>query len=215
MKKAAIFDLDGTIISGKSTEMRFIEHLFKKGELNLINIFWYFLKFLRNIGRWNRMISQNKYYLKGKSFEKLSNIANEFFLPIVDKLAPEEIKRIIQTHKENGDLLIIVSGTLNFILNIFAHSFSFDDKKGTELEVKNGKLTGKISGIHPSNNGKVIILEEFVNKYSIDLANSTAYGNHFGDRFLMEMVGNPTAVNPDRRLLKYAQSKKWRILETQ
>ncbi|GAG17624.1 unnamed protein product, partial [marine sediment metagenome] len=45
MKKAAIFDLDGTIISGKSTEIRFIEHLFKKGELNLIDIFWYFLKF--------------------------------------------------------------------------------------------------------------------------------------------------------------------------
>ena len=213
MKKAAIFDLDGTIISGKSTEMRFTEHLFKKGELNLIDVFRYFLRFLRNIGRWNRMVSQNKYYLKGKSFEKLSNIANEFFLPIVDKLVPEEIKRLIQTHKKNGDLLIIVSGTLNFILDIFANSFSFDDRKGTELEVKDGKLTGRISGIHPSNNGKVIILEEFVNKYDIDLANSAAYGNRCGDRFLMEMVGNPAAVNPDRRLLKYAQSKKWRILE--
>jgi len=74
-------------------------------------------------------------------------------------------------------------------------------------------FAGRISGIHPSNNGKVIIFEEFVNKYNIDPANSTAYGNHYGDRFLMEMVGNPAAVNPDRKLLKYAQSKKWRILE--
>ncbi|NVM04726.1 MAG: HAD-IB family hydrolase [Candidatus Helarchaeota archaeon] len=213
MQKAAIFDLDGTLIPGKSTEIRFIEHLFKKGELNPIDILWYLLRFLQNIGRWNRMVSQNKYYLKGKSFEKLSNIANEFFLPTADKLVPGEMKRIIQTHRENGDLLIIISGTLNFILNIFSNSFSFDDKKGTELEVKDGKFTGKLSGIHPSNNGKVVVLNEFVTKYNIDLANSTAYGNHYGDRFLMEMVGNPIAVNPDRKLLKYAKSKKWKILE--
>lgn len=210
MKRAAIFDLDGTLIQGISFEKRFIEHLLKKRELNLFDIF---LSILRLPGKRDRTFRQNKYYLKGKSFEKLCSIANEFFLPQMDKLVPEEMKSIIRTHRENGDLLIIISGTLSFILDIFSKSFSFDDKRGTELEIKDGKFTGRILGIHPSNDGKAIILDDFVNKYNIDPANSTAYGNHYGDRFYLEKTGNPVAVNPDKKLLRYAQSKKWEIME--
>jgi len=210
MRKAAIFDLDGTIIQGKSSERRFVEHLIKIREIGLIDILRTLIKYIWQFGQ---KIRQNKYYLKGKSFEKLNRIANEFFLPQVNNLVPEEMKKTIQTHRENGDLLIIISGTLSFILDIFSESFSFDDKRGTELEIREGKFTGRLSGIHPSSNRKVIILEEFVNKYNINLANSTAYGNHYEDRFFLERTGNPFAVNPDRKLFKYAKSKKWKILE--
>jgi len=212
MRKAAIFDLDGTLISGTSSESIFVKYLFKKGEISLTDIFRTFLKFFENMGPWNKMVLQNKYYLKGGSPEKFRQIADECFFNRVDRLISKDMIRIIRYHRDKGDLLIIISGTLNFILDVFNRRLSFDDKKGTDLEVKDGEFTGRISGIHPRGHDKVVVLEEFIKKYQIDLANSTVYANHFTDRLIMEKVGNPVAVNPDRNLLKYAKNRRWKIL---
>ncbi len=213
MKRAAVFDLDGTVISGISSERRFVRHLVRTGEIGMVDIFRSIFKPFRNYIQSNRMLWLNKYYLEGKSLKSLILIANDFFIPQVDKLVPEKMKKIIQTHREKDDLLIIISGTLSFILDIFSKSLSFDGRRGTELEIEDGKCTGAILGIHPSNEGKALILDEFSNRHNIDLLNSTAYGNHYGDRFYLEKTGNPVAVNPDKKLFKYAQSKKWEILE--
>jgi len=215
MRKAAIFDLDGTLISGTSAERIFIKYLFKKGEINFSHIFRTFLRFFDNIGSWNKMVLQNKYYLKGGSPEKFRQIADECFSNRIDKLISKDMLRIINYHRDKGDLLIMISGTPNFILDVFNRRLSFDDKKGTDLEVKNAEFTGRISGIHPHGPDKVIVLEEFIKKYQIDLANSTVYANHFTDRLIMDKVGNPVAVNPDRNLLKYAKNRSWKILNIQ
>ena len=212
MRKAAIFDLDGTLISGTSSEKIFIKYLFKKGEISLTDIFRTFLKFFENMGSWNKMVLQNKYYLKGGSPEKFRQIADECFFNRVDGLISKDMIRIIHYHRDKGDLLIMISGTLNFILDVFNRRLAFDDKKGTDLEVKDGEFTGRISGIHPSGHDKVVVLEEFVKKYQIDLASSTVYANHFTDRLIMEKVGKPVAINPDRNLLKYAKNRGWKIL---
>lgn len=214
MQNTALFDLDGTLIPGKSTENLFIDFLMKKGELHLIDMLRTFASFLKHIGSRDKMFFQNKAYLKGKSVERLINLAEECFISRIDHLIPIEIRNIIQSHKKNGDLLILISGSLYFIVNIFAQSLSFDDLRGTNLEIKNGLCTGRIDGIHPRGQTKIIVLNEFVKKYNIDLPNSFAYGNSFLDRFWMEMLGNPIATNPDNKLLEYAKEKGWKVINS-
>ncbi|MCL5018937.1 MAG: HAD-IB family hydrolase [Patescibacteria group bacterium] len=204
MQNAALFDLDGTLIPGKSTENLFIDFLMKKGEFHFIDMFRTFAVMLKHIGSRDKMFFQNKAYLKGKSVERLINLAEECFITR---------RNIIQLHKKSGDLLILISGSLYFIVNVFAQSLTFDDRRGTNLEVKDGRCTGRIDGIHPRGQTKIIILNEFVKKYNLDLSNSYGYGNSFLDRLWMERVGNPVAVNPDKYLLNYAKRKKWNIIK--
>ena len=211
MQKAAIFDLDGTLLSGKSTEIRFIEYLIKTREMRPVDIMRYAASFLRNMGCWEKMFYQNKSYLKGKSIERLNVLASDYFLPQMNNLVPQHMQDIIRSHKADGDMLILISGTLFFIFKIFFDAFGFDDGRGTGLVIDNGICSGRIEGIYPRGAGKVKILDEFVSKYDLNLTQSTLYANDFSDRFVMEKAGNPVAVNPDNKLLNYAGERDWRV----
>jgi putative phosphoserine phosphatase / 1-acylglycerol-3-phosphate O-acyltransferase len=212
-KTAAIFDLDGTLIRGASSEQIFITKLLLKGKIYPWDMIRFFATTFFRFGDWKRMFLENKYHLKGESLEKLSNFAEDYFCPRIDRMVPARMKELIKRHKQNGDLLIVISGTMDFILDTFADTLGFDDKKGTELEAQDGKLTGRIKGIHPYGKGKVVALEEFQKKYDLDLAHSTIYANHYPDRFVMEKVGHPIAVNPSYRLLWYAKKHGWHIIQ--
>ena len=81
MKKAAIFDLDGTLIPGVSSESCFFRFLLKKGEIPIFNSLRYFLEAVKNTGNYERMVLRNKTYLKGIRKDRLSKLAEECFLP--------------------------------------------------------------------------------------------------------------------------------------
>jgi HAD superfamily hydrolase (TIGR01490 family) len=212
MRNAALFDLDGTLLPDKGSENIFIEFLTKKGELRFIDMFRTFITAIRNIGSLEGMLFRNKSYLKGKSVERMIHLAEECFIPRINVLVPLMIRDLIQSHKKDGDLLILISGSLYFIVDIFAKTLSFDDRRGAALETKDAKFTGKIDGIHARGEKKIVVLNEFVQKYNLDLANSTAYGNSSLDRFWMAMVGNPVALNPDIKLMEHANKNHWKIL---
>jgi phosphoserine phosphatase len=46
----------------------------------------------------------------------------------------------------------------------------------------------------------------------VDWQNSFAYGDSYTDLNVLELVGNPVAVNPEPRLLEVANHKKWEII---
>ena len=46
-------------------------------------------------------------------------------------------------------------------------------------------------------------------KEGIDLANSYAYSDSITDLPMLELVGNPVAVNPDRELTRVAREREW------
>lgn len=213
MNKAAFFDLDGTLVSGVSSERMFLKHLLQRKMLNYGDLFKMLLGAINNLnGGWDKAFRQNKYYLKGRSVGTIEQLAQEFFAERVNTLISQRAKEKIREQKLKGDLLILISGTPHFIIEIFCRKLAFDDWKGAQIDSNNEKFTGKIKGLHPFGRRKVEVLKTFTKKYSIDLTQSTAYGNHFSDRFLLAEVRNPVVVNPDRALLKYALKKNWEIL---
>jgi hypothetical protein len=63
--------------------------------------------------------------------------------------------------------------------------------------------------------GKVQAIEELVERDDLDLAGSYAYSDSATDLPMMEMVGHPVAVNPDKELRRTAEERDWPILEFQ
>src|SRR5256885_2363061 len=60
---------------------------------------------------------------------------------------------------------------------------------------------------------KVAAIERLCRQWNASLPESKAYSDSFSDAPMLESVGNPVAVNPDRRLKRVAQSRGWPILE--
>ena len=54
---------------------------------------------------------------------------------------------------------------------------------------------------------------DYAKKHKINLKQSYAYADSFTDKEVMELVGHPIAVNPDKRLKKYAKEKGWKIIQ--
>jgi len=54
---------------------------------------------------------------------------------------------------------------------------------------------------------------EWAQRRGVDLSSSTFYTDSYSDRALMERVGHPVAVNPDRRLAALAHRRGWEVVD--
>jgi phosphoserine phosphatase len=77
-------------------------------------------------------------------------------------------------------------------------------------EVEDGKYTGALE-FYCYGEDKAVALREIAEAEGIDLASSYAYSDSITDLPMLEVVGNPVAVNPDRDLRKLAEKRGWQI----
>ena len=119
---------------------------------------------------------------------------------------------IINEHKQKGRVILIVSNAAIFIVKKVADFLGINNCIGTQLEIIDGKFTGKILGDIVYGKNKINYIKYFITKNNLNLDNSYAYTDHISDLDLLLMVKNPFAVNPDILLMKEAKDKGWSIL---
>lgn len=215
VKKAAIFDIDGTIIKDISSERVFFRYLIEKGIITSGDLLRFANMFLNNLLRFKGLyVRKNKYYLKNKEYEKIVSNINECFKkrisPYISAVALDEINRL----KDAGYVIILLSGTLSPFVTCFKEYCNADIGVGTCLAVDDeGIITGEIDGIHSYSSGKAKIVNRLVMEHSIDLSSSYAYANQYLDVKFMRMVGHPVAVNASPLLRLYAKINRWKIIE--
>lgn len=214
LKSAAIFDLDGTLIPNTSAEKTFFFHLLRTGGLSFKNILEMFPAIWRAGGNLHDMIRANKGYIRNTSAEKLQNVARTFFEPQIEKLIFPKMHDVIKKHKAQDDLLLLLTGTLDVIAGCFTRFLSFNGFRAAQLEIRNGKYTGRVMGILPYGIGKLEVLRSLKEEFKFDSNKTVLYANVYSDRFVMNAVEKPIAVNPDQRLRAYAGRLGWEIIET-
>lgn len=210
---AAIFDVDGTLIAGTSMEQLFIRFLWRRGELGWIDLFGLAGGAANAIAAGRSPINANKAYLRGKDSVRTRQLAHECFdREIAPRLLPNAIDRL-RWHQSADHFVILLSGALDILLEPLAEHLGVRARIGVELEAKDRTLTGRIAGIHPFGVAKADCLTAMTSVAAFDLKRSFAYANHYTDRFLLAMVGNPVAANADLRLRRIAGSRGWMIEE--
>ena len=60
---------------------------------------------------------------------------------------------------------------------------------------------------------KLKIAQKLCEQHGADIKQAFAYGNSYNDRMILDAVGHPVAVTPDRRLRKLAWRKGWKIID--
>lgn len=207
-KSCAIFDLDGTLIS-KSSEKIFLRHLINHGEMPISNL----IAWTSNLFKVRSYTEAKSYkiHLRGLEEQNLNQLARECFdKTLRDYIAPS-ISTLINSHRDDGRTVIIMSGSLSFLVELFHEHFETDIMVADQLEVEDGKFTGNRVGIRPYAENKAALARELATEHGFDLNSSYAYGNHHSDVYKLELFGNPVAVNPDRELRRIATERNWQI----
>ena len=212
---AAFFDCDETLLEVESGRLG-IQWLWDR---RLVP-FGYILKILvANFFYQRRLLSDERmvkimltFYKKKRLTDFQKGSQNFYKAYLKPRLAPGILTRV-HFHKNEGHLLVLISGSVRYLLEPVIRDLEFDHLLCTDLEVgKNGLMTGKPEGlVCVDQNKKKLTLKLAVN-IGLDLENSYAYGNHQSDLPLLETVGKPHVVEPTIILEKIARQRSWPIL---
>src|SRR5699024_10035389 len=104
------------------------------------------------------------------------------------------------------------SGAFSPLLDAVSKQFSFDKVVGTNIPFKNDSIDQQAPIYHVQGERKTKRIHKILQDQSIDWENSYAYGDSYSDLPVLELVGNPVAVQPDNRLRALAEQNKWQII---
>ena len=118
-------------------------------------------------------------------------------------------RALVRAHQEMGHTVAIVSSATRYQADPLARDMGIEHVLCTELEVENGVFTGRV--VHPTcyGEGKASAARELAARLGLDLQQSFFYPDSAEDLPLLEAVGNPRPLNPDRRLASIAAERGW------
>ncbi len=107
----------------------------------------------------------------------------------------------IKWHKEQGHIVITISGSPIELVREMSKKYNMDDYRGTVYKLDEGnKYNGEIIPMWDGES-KEKAIKELKEKYDIDLDKSYAYGDTSGDYTMLKAVGKPYAINPTKELI--------------
>jgi phosphoserine phosphatase len=132
-------------------------------------------------------------------------VAHEELLP---RLYPQVVE-LIARHKKAGREVYICSSSPEDYIALLAQALDMDGVVGTRAETVDGRYTGRLEGPMAHGPEKARRVAELAARRGIDLDRSYAYSDSINDLPLLEMVGYPVAMNPDRKLAGVARRRGW------
>lgn len=213
MAAAAFFDLDRTLLR-RSSALALAGSFRERGLISRRQLAkaagWQLLFVMRGASHEavRRAAEDGLVILRGFTPDEMRDLVAQAMEPVLRPLVYAEPLRLVEQHRARGERVYIVSATLQEIVDAIADELGFDGALGTICEVKDGAYTGRaLRALHAEN--KVTCVVEL----GYDLAECTAYTDSHTDLPLLEAVGHPVAVNPDRRLRRIATARGWPMLE--
>ncbi|MCK4750727.1 MAG: HAD-IB family hydrolase [Bacteroidales bacterium] len=213
-KYIAFYDLDHTILVVNSAT-HLVEEARNRGimtEKQYRQAVYLSIIYKLGLGNPTKMIARMLSWLKDLQLETITNLCYEVFDDaLVQSIRPEILESITEHRSRNGANVLLSSATTPICQPVTSH-LELDDMICTNLRTDNGILTGTTEGKLVYGKEKKNRLFSYCQTHGYDPAESYYYGDSFTDRYVMESVGNPVAVAPDRKLQKIALDKNWRIL---
>ncbi len=218
MNGAVFFDVDGTLVEKPSVERRYFRALRHERKIPIRNGFAWLAEFARLAANGLTYALQgNKAYLSGiRSIGLRANRAGDdapFF--------PEGVECVAR-HAANGERIVLVTGTLEFLAEQVAQRLRTELAKrnveaeihvcATRIEEKDGRWTGQVIGRPMFGEAKAIAVWWYAEKWNLNLKECTAYGDGALDEWMLASVGKPVAVNPEKGLRNAAKRRGWDIL---
>jgi HAD superfamily hydrolase (TIGR01490 family) len=216
VRAGAFFDLDHTLISG-ATPIVLAGTFRRRGLVRRRDVLraamWQLIFLTRGLGEAavRKGACEGMILLKGIPVSEIDELLADAMERVLAPLVYAEPLALLDQHRARNEPAYVLSASLHEIVRHIALDLGFDGGIGSTCEIVDGVYTGKALepcfGIY-----KARAMRELAEREGIDLALSTAYSDSHTDLAFLEAVGNPVAVNPDRKLRVIAERRNWPVL---
>ncbi|MEN8233709.1 MAG: HAD-IB family hydrolase [Actinomycetota bacterium] len=214
---AAFFDLDRTIIAGSSVFVlgwaAYRAGLVSNQELladatNAVSFLFAGASDEKTDAVKNRVLQA----IEGVSVETLNELGEQI-IPRLESDVRREARGLIDLHHAADRDTYIVSASPIEIVGEFAQAIGLTGGIGTVAAIDDGIYNGELAEPFCYGEGKAVAIRKIAEEKDYDLRLSYAYTDSAGDLPMLEVVGHPVAVNPDRALETIAYHRGWPIVE--
>jgi HAD superfamily hydrolase (TIGR01490 family) len=215
-RSAVFFDLDKTIIARSSAlafgrPFRAGGLITRRAALKAAYAQLVYLVAGADEDQMNRMRDYVTEMCTGWDVRQVKEIVAETLFEIVDPLIYAEAADLIEEHKASGREVVIVSSSGEEVVAPIGRLVGADRVIATRMVVKDGRYTGEVD-YYAYGPAKAAAMRELADAAGYDLADCYAYSDSITDLPMLEAVGHPTAVNPDRALRRAAREQEWPVL---
>ena len=213
--EAAFFDLDKTIVA-RSSPLALGRSFFKEG---LITRSWLIKSLYAQLmfhlmgadeEKMEKMRMEAARLTEGWEADKVRRVVGEVLEEVISPLIYAEALEVIHDHRQAGRLICIVSSSPEEVVEPLAAMLRVDRFVASKPKIEDGKYTGELE-FYAYGPFKAEAIEKLAEAEGIDLEGSYAYSDSVTDLPMLEVVGNPVTVNPDKELRKLAEEREWSI----
>jgi len=214
--RVALFDVDGVVLRGKGLSL-FARYLVARGEAKpalAMRGAWYALGhrlgWLDGGSVLRRVAAA---YLAGRPAAELVRQGEEWFVERGAAAIYPDAARLVREHQGAGTPIALLSGGMDFLVGPIARALGAARWAAVEPVAEDGVLTGRLRDPLCIDDGKVYWASAVARDLGVRLDECTFYTDDVGDVPLLELVGEPVAVNPDPRLRRVAGARGWPVLD--
>ncbi|MBA2444983.1 MAG: HAD family hydrolase [Nocardioidaceae bacterium] len=216
-RSAAFFDLDKTIIA-KSSTLAFSRSFYEGGLISRKSVLRSsYAQFVYLFGGADhaRMERMRRYLTDmsvGWNVQTVKDIVAETLHQIIDPMVYDEAVGLIEHHRAEGREVVIVSTSGSEVVEPIGEMLGADRVIATVMVQDEGRYTGAIE-FYAYAETKATAIMELAEREGYDLQASYAYSDSATDIPMLEIVGHPHAVNPDKVLRRLAVERGWTVLD--
>lgn len=214
-RAVAFFDLDGTLIDTHSVKAVFSEQL-RAGDIGvneILDLTGMTLRYMFQQGNFEDALKESLANMAGSKVDHYRALGEKVFREKLFQTIFPEMKAILRKHRELGHEPVIITSATRFQVEPIANYLGIDEILCTELIEKDGMYTGELDGAPCYGDNKLKLARALCRQRKISLAQCYFYSNGAEDMPLLEKVGNPVAVNADKKLTARADRAGWTKLQ--
>ena len=213
---SAFFDLDKTLISRSST-LAFTRPFYRDGLISrsaMIRGSFAQVVFKR-VGadheRMERIRTEASQLCRGWQAERVREIVRANLDEIIVPHVYAEARPLVSGHRSAGRDVIVVSASGHEVVDPIAALLGADTVIATQMVIADGRYTGDVA-FYAYGEAKAARMRELAAERGYRLTGCYAYSDSITDLPMLEAVGHPVAVNPDRALRRGAAGRGWPVL---
>ncbi|NHC44357.1 HAD family hydrolase [Motilibacter aurantiacus] len=213
---AAFFDLDKTIIARSST-LAFSRSFYRGGLITRRAVVRSsYAQFVYLLGgadhdQMERMRAYLSSLVTGWDVAQVKELVAETLHELIDPIIYDEAATLLEEHRAAGRDIVVVSASGAEVVEPIGEMLGASRVVATRMIVEDGRYTGEIEA-YMAGEAKAEAVRRLAEEEGYDLTASYAYSDSVTDLPMLEAVGHPSVVNPDRALRKEALSRGWPVL---
>ena len=198
---AAFFDMDNTVLRSSSGRL-YLRYLRSSGYLPWTR--WAVITgqvalYVTGLIDFPHLMARLMTQVAGAEEAETWRISEAWFRDMLRDHITEGARERIAWHRGQGHHVALVSASTPYAVAPVARDLGLADAYlATNLEVVAGRFTGRVVEPACYGPGKLAMTQEYAARLGLTLAQSYFYSDSQSDLPLLEAVGHPVAVNPNR-----------------